>query len=559
MGKIVALLLLLLAANVGFAIWLWMSRKRGAGSNSASPPRTNDRDIKLDGQVTRGSDGVLRADRIAKENTAGGDVVYRDKRDKPVQNGADVEDCAAASVMPSWQRPEGPFIVPPMVQIGSDKTRLDCVEILFFTPAELHGFTVKAFSDRQLAVSDLTSTPICIEKVPPHRRFSCTVSGLLPGEKFKYWVIHGGKVVFEAESQARKGRGSPHRFVVVGDMGNGSVEAARIAYRIYENKPDLLAITGDVVYMHGRASEYLRRFLPVYNSRVTELGVGAPILSEVLSFTSIGNHCVGKTEHFTSPSFSEHPDLHAFFMYWSLPLNGPLTDARAKGNIPELNGDEQRINRFLKVAGDRFPRMGNYSLDYGDAYWLVLDANAYMDWTSEELRAWVDKELTAAKDARWKFVNFHQPGFSSNPKHGQEKRMRLLADLFQKHGVDVVFAGHCHYYERTYPLRFTVEAQPDGKLIDKDGYVGGEIALDKTFDGESLTKPNGVIYIVSGGGGAKLDPSGIHWRKEDWKPFTHKLIGDRHSFTVCDLEENKLTLRQLDMSGKEIDRLVITK
>lgn len=557
MGKFTALFILLLLGNVVFLAWLYWSRRRGSGDGSASAKsdgarRSTASPAGENGRVSRGGDGVLRADK------AGEAPVAADNDE------CAVEDCAvsaaAAQVMPGWTRPEGPFLVPPMVQIGADPARLDCVDILFFPHADAHGFSVRAFSDRQLAVSELKQTAICLEGVPPHRRYACTVSGLLPGEKFTYWVIQGGKVVFEAESAARKGRGQPHRFVVVGDMGNGSVESTRIAYRIFNDyKPDLLSITGDVVYLHGRASEYLRRFLPVYNARTAEPGVGSPLLSQVLAFSSLGNHCVGKMEYHTTPSFNDFPDLHAFFMYWSLPLNGPIVDARSAVNIPELRGNEVRVRRFLNVAQERFPRMGNYSFDYGDIHWLVLDANSYMNWTDEQLRAWVDKDLSDAAAMPWRLVNFHQPGFTSNPKHGVEKRMRLLADLFEKHGVRVVFCGHAHYYERTFPLRFKVTPRADGTLIDEEGLVAGQFMLDKTFDGKTMTRPDGVIYIVSGAGGAKLDPSGIHWRPDQWMPFTDKLIGDRHSFTVCDADDEKLTLRQIDLSGKEVDRLVITR
>ncbi|MDZ4833855.1 MAG: metallophosphoesterase [Candidatus Melainabacteria bacterium] len=574
MGKIAALFILLLVGNAAFLVWLYFSRRRSGGSNTSSNGEATHDHSKSANRPTVGSGGADQSGPGCGTNrdatvspgpevprrTADGGVVYHDSaRDTPVNNDADREPCPAPAVVTVAQ-PEGPFLVPPMVQIGKDASRLDCVEVIFFAPTGAHGFTFNAFSDRKLDVAETKPTAICVQGVVPHKRFTYTISGLKPGEKFKYWVNFGGKVVFEANAAARMAPGSPHRFVVVGDMGNGSVESMRIAHRIYsEYKPDLLAITGDVVYMLGRASEYLRRFLPVYNARVVDPGVGVPMLSEILSFTSLGNHCVGKMDVDTIPNLNDHPDLHAFFMYWSLPLNGPLSNPKATGNIPELRGDVSHIQRFLTTVGERFPRMGNYSFDYGDVHWLVLDANAYMDWTDAELRAWVVKDLSAARSTRWKFVNFHQPGFSSNPKHGLEKRMRLLAGIFEEHGVDVVFTGHCHYYERSFPLRFAVEPNADGSLIDKDGQVAGDFTLDKTFDGVTVTKPNGVIYITSGAGGAKLDPSGIHWRPEDWKPFTHKLIADRHSFTVADLAGDKLTLRQIDLGGKEIDKLVITK
>lgn len=527
MGKL-ALYILLVAANLAFLAWVYVtSRRRSSQNNDATDASRN---------TTRGASFD----------------------DLPVEKEV-VTDCAAG-VAPGFQDlSKSIFLVPPMVQIGRDASRLDCVDVLFFAMAEMAGFSIEAFtSDRRLTVSDLSRTPICMESVPPHARHAATISGLKPGEEFTYRVRRAGELVFEAKSRARKGANEGSNFVVVGDMGNGSVEASRIAYQVWKVKPDYVAITGDVVYMHGRASEYLRRFLPVYNATVADPNIGAPILSSTPSFTSVGNHCVGKTEYFYSPTFTHHDDLHAFFLYWSLPLNGPLGDAKATVSIPELIGDTVRIQRFLKAAGDRFPRMANYSLDYGNVHWLTLDANSYMDWTAKQLRDWVDADLGASK-ARWKVVNLHQPPFTSNPKHKQEKRMRLLVDLFQKHGVKVVFCGHAHYYERTYPLNFTVQAGPDGKLIDENGQVHGQFAIDKSFDGETNTSPNGIVYIVTGGGGSKLDPSGVHWRPDLWEPFTHKLIGDRHSFTACSVDDHTFSVRQIDMTGKEIDRFVITQ
>ena len=64
----------------------------------------------------------------------------------------------------------------------------------------------------------------------------------------------------------------------------------------------------------------------------------------------------------------------------------------------------------------RGPRMANFSFNYGNAHWTVLDANATVDWTNRELQEWVANDLAAAKDATWRFVSFHQPGFNSSAR-----------------------------------------------------------------------------------------------------------------------------------------------
>src|SRR5262249_34258471 len=150
------------------------------------------------------------------------------------------------------------------------------------------------------------------------------------------------------------------------------------------------------------------------------------------------------------------PDTLAYYYYWAQPLNGPLGTAGA-ASTPTLSGADTNQQAFLAAADAAYPRMANFSFDYGNAHWTVLDANAYVDWTDPALRAWVEKDLAAARNATWRFVGFHQPGFNSAKSHFSEQRMRLLADVFEKGGVDIVFAGHVHNYQRTFPMRFAVK------------------------------------------------------------------------------------------------------
>ena len=50
-----------------------------------------------------------------------------------------------------------------------------------------------------------------------------------------------------------------------------------------------------------------------------------------------------------------------------------------------------------------------------------------------------------------------------------------------------------------------------------------------------------------------------HEPQENWAPFTQKLISDRHSFTLIETHGNVLTLQQIDLIGKVIDQIKITK
>jgi hypothetical protein len=256
-----------------------------------------------------------------------------------------------------------------------------------------------------------------------------------------------------------------------------------------------------------------------------------------------------------------------------MPLNGPYKTPRAT-NTPTMRGDSALVRSLASAMRGRYPQMANYSFDFGNAHWTVLDANVYMDWTDPVLRNWVARDIAAAaaRGTTWKFVMFHQPGFNSSKTHFTEQQMRLVADIFEQQGVDVVFTGHVHNYQRSYPLKFLVKLDGDPKVA-KDGalhaprdYSGqlpftldGDYTFDKTFDGVTRTRPEAPIYIVTGAGGAGLYTPEQTGKRDSWQPFTAKFIADKFSFSVVDIDGSRLTFRQLAADGAEIDRFVITK
>jgi len=67
--------------------------------------------------------------------------------------------------------------------------------------------------------------------------------------------------------------------------------------------------------------------------------------------------------------------------------------------------------------------------------------------------AWLD---TALKDSHedWKICYFHHPLYSNASRHGPSVDLRLLLEpIFVKYGVNVVFSGHDHVYERIKPQK----------------------------------------------------------------------------------------------------------
>jgi len=189
----------------------------------------------------------------------------------------------------------------------------------------------------------------------------------------------------------------------------------------------------------------------------------------------------------------------------------------------------------------------------------VLDANTYMDWDNAGLREWLTKDLESAQKATWRIVAFHQPGFNSSVQHFSEQYMRRLSPLFEAQHVDVVFAGHVHNYQRSFPLTFVPKAQEDGKLVGPKGEVAGDWTLDKTFGDGATAKPKGIIYIVSGAGGAGLYNPEQQDKPESWQPFTDKFISQVHSMSVVDIEGKTPRLKQVSETGQQVDAFKISK
>lgn len=460
---------------------------------------------------------------------------------------------AAFGCIPSAQA--GPFVVKPYVQLGDpeDPRRLDGLSVLWHAEDVDADWKVeyRTADGQPWRAAEPRSRRIAVVSQPPHRVYRAALRGLTPGGVCSYRVVRDGEVVFASTLKSPKSKDQPHRFAVFGDCGAGNPDAKAIAFRVHRENPDYVLIPGDVVYSRGRVSEYRAKFWPVYNADEPAREVGAPLLRSTLFVPAVGNHDVGNRD------LEKNPDGLAYFCYWDQPRNGP--SLRHGGpNVPRLTGPEENQEAFRESAGDAYPGAGNFSFDYGNAHWMVLDTNAYINWAAPELRAWVERDLAAASDADWRFVLFHQPPFNSSKAHFANQLSRVLSPTFEAGKVDVVFSGHVHNYQRTYPLRFKLD-DPSGGRTEPGERVGGTFALDRKFDGRTVTRPDGIIYLTTGAGGAKLYDPAQQDDPSSWQEFTCKFISRVHSLTVADVAGRTLTVRQVSAEGDELDRFDIIK
>jgi hypothetical protein len=381
---------------------------------------------------------------------------------------------------------------------------------------------------------------------------AAALTDLTPGEEFDYEILNADRVVFTARGKARAPTDHAYRFIVFGDSGTNSPSQRAVAYQTYRHAPDFVFITGDMIQGGtGRISEYRTLYFPIYNADAPSLASGVPLLRARLFFSTPGNHDIGATD------FRKASDALGYFVNWNLPLNGPELRIDGRNAVP-LRGAEEDRTAFLAAAGGAFPKMTMYSFDYGNSHWTVLDGNAYVDWTDYELRNWVARDLALAKNATWKFVSFHQAAFDSNGGARYEN-MAIIADVLEHGGVDIVFNGNTHNYQRSHPVRFMPKPGPCGRMICDWPRVDGDIKIDRGYDGVARTRADGVIYIITGAGGSGLDEAQQTNNPATWQPFTRAFIADVPSLTVVDVNGRRLTVRQVSGDGQELDRFTLTK
>ena len=182
------------------------------------------------------------------------------------------------------------------------------------------------------------------------------------------------------------------RFAAIGDMGTGEspqYEVAQQMLKAHEAFPfEFVIMLGDNIYGGSTPADFDKKFAVPYK----------PLLDAGVKFyASLGNH----------------------------------------------DNTNERFYQPFNMNGESY-----YTYKKGNARFFVLNSN-YMD---PKQLAWLEGQLKDAGNGGWKICYFHHPLYSSGQFHGPSLDLRrLLEPLFVKYGVDVVFSGHDHVYERIRP------------------------------------------------------------------------------------------------------------
>jgi chitodextrinase len=162
-----------------------------------------------------------------------------------------------------------------------------------------------------------------------------------------------------------------------------------------------------------------------------------------------------------------------------------------------------------------------YSFTYGGVLFLSLDSNRY----DSAQKSWARAELRRSK-ARCKVAYFHHPLWSSGRGYRNPVRQRRrgkIARILERGGVDLVLNGHLQNYERSKPLWRS-----------------------------RVNRRRGIVYVVTGGGGARLNGF-VTKRRPRWSArrgaFYHRL---RIRST-----DNRLVGKAIDALGDTRDRFAV--
>ena len=183
------------------------------------------------------------------------------------------------------------------------------------------------------------------------------------------------------------------KFAVIGDNGTGATPQYEVGTRMSEARAgfpfELVIMLGDNLYGRQDAQDFVTKFQRPY---------AALLSAGVLFYASLGNH--------------DNPNNRSY---------------------PGFN-----------MGGERY-----YTYTRKNVRFFALDSNAL----DPKQLAWLDEVLRGATDS-WKICYFHHPLYSDGGRHGSDVELRVtLEPLLVKYGVNVVYAGHDHIYERLKPQK----------------------------------------------------------------------------------------------------------
>lgn len=308
-------------------------------------------------------------------------------------------------------------------------------------------------------------------------QYQAEITGLQPGTEYSYRVAVNSQDLVSDVGQFRF-RTAPSRkfsFLAFGDSGADSPQQQTLVQLMAaEQDISMVVHVGDMAYPDGTFEQLQDAYF----------GVNFPLMQRLPFFSTPGNH-----EYNTN---SAAPYLAGV--------------AAPESGVPTVD-----LGRY-------------YSFNWGNAHFVSVDSNLLPTSRAAAMLAWLDADL-AATDRHWRIVFLHHTPYPTGYHLGDPicaAVQQFVNPIVERHGVQLLLAGHEHGYERTYPL------------------AGGQPASASSTS---------TTYVVTGGGGGALETVGASAQ-------TAMSVQAFHYLRV-DVDGQALTLSAIGLDGAEIDQVTL--
>lgn len=339
------------------------------------------------------------------------------------------------------------------------------------------------------------------------------LTGLLPNTTYYFICGDPGTNTFSNEHSFTtlplpSPNSYPARIAIVGDIGL-TYNSSTTLDHILKNDPTLLLVVGDMSY----ANQYLT--------------TGESASCYACAFPNSP----------TRETYQPHWDHWGRFMQ---PLTSKVPMMVIEGNheIEPQAGGKTFVayeSRFAVPAQESGSNSNlYYSFNAGGIHFIML--GGYVDYNRTGAQyAWLTKDLGSVDRhvTPWLIALWHPPWYNSYSSHYQEHEcMRLqMEDLLFANGVNVVFSGHVHAYERTNRV-YNYNLHPCGPVYITVGDGGNIEEVDVAHADDVGGCPQPQDNIPEFGGVCKSNytfgPAAgqFCWdRQPDWSAFRESSFG----------------------------------
>jgi hypothetical protein len=306
-------------------------------------------------------------------------------------------------------------------------------------------------------------------------------------------------------------------FGILGDIGQTSHSVSTINHIMKEDKVDMILHAGDLSY-----ADCEQTLWDSYGQMIEPLASHKPWM------VCPGNHEIEFNGTDYTNLFTAFENRYRM-PYIEPPLFGDViikSDINSKTGMPYCTPS---IFQSEYNYGNSF-----YSFESGLAHIIYL--NPYTNTSPTSLQYnWLQNNLASIDRliTPWIIVVMHCPWYSSNMNHYADSQTVLMResmeDLFYEYKVNIVFNGHVHHYERTYPV-YRNETDIHGPVYITIGDAGNSEGLDNKYYPEPKWSAfrNGTNYGY--GMLTVLDEKKLLWR---WYINNGKQIFPMDKLLLC--------------------------